>query len=105
MPYLAQKPQSMLVALGWAIFLQDLLTKDVCPWCFNPLLSILFFFFLWYASRGIRSLKHIGALAGSTKVIMSFLYILLALAAPYITEAKTFTYRLDMETLMPTLRL
>ena len=33
---------------------------------------------------------------------MSFLYILLALAAPYITEAKTFTYRLDMETLMPT---
>ena len=60
------------------------------PLVLQSIALILFFFFLWYASRGIRSLKHIGALAGSTKVIMSFLYILLALAAPYITEAKTF---------------
>lgn len=102
MPYLAQKPQSMLVALGWAIFRNGSLTKMMSPLVLQSIALILFFFFLWYASRGIRSLKHIGALAGSTKVIMSFLYILLALAAPYITEAKTFTYRLDMETLMPT---
>ena len=42
MPYLAQKPQSMLVALGWAIFRNGSLTKMMSPWCFNPLLSSSF---------------------------------------------------------------
>ena len=31
MPYLAQKPQSMLVALGWAIFRNGSLTKMMSP--------------------------------------------------------------------------
>ena len=34
--------------------------------------------------------------------VMSLLYIVLALAAPHLTTAKTFTYSLDWNTLMPT---
>lgn len=64
---------------------------------------MIFFFFLWYASKGVSALKRIGALAGSFMFVMSILYILLALAASHLTTAKTFSYSLNWDTLMPTL--
>lgn len=102
MPYLAQKPQNILIALGWAVLGNGTLTKMMNPIVLQSLALILFFFFLWYASRGVNALKRIGALAGSSMFIMSLLYILLALAAPHLTTAKTFTYSLNWDTLMPT---
>ncbi len=102
MPYLAQKPQNILIALGWAVFQNNTLTKMMSPLVLQSLALVLFFFFLWYASNGVGALKKIGALAGSSMFIMSLLYIVLALATPHLTTAKTFTYRLDWDTLMPT---
>ncbi len=102
MPYLAQKPQNMVIAFGWAVLQNGTLTKLMSPLVLQLIALVIFFFFLWYASKGVGALKRIGALAGSFMFIMSILYILLALAAPHLTTAKTFTYNLDWNTLMPT---
>jgi amino acid transporter len=101
MPYLAQKPQNIMIAFGWAFFQNGKLTKMMPPIVIQCLALVIFFIFLWYASKGVGALKKIGAMAGSSMFIMSLLYILLALAAPHLTTAKTFTYNLDWETLMP----
>ncbi len=102
MPYLAQKPQNMLIAFGWAFFQNGSLTKMISPLVLQCIALVIFFFFLWYASKGVTALKRIGALSGSFMFVMSILYILLALAAPHLTTAKTFSYSLNWETLMPT---
>lgn len=102
MPYLAQKPQNIIIACGWATLGNGTLTKMIAPLPLQLTALVIFFFFLWYASRGIGALKRIGALAGSSMFVMSLLYIVLALAAPHLTTAKTFTYSLDWNTLMPT---
>ncbi len=102
MPYLAQKPQNILIAFGWAVLGNGTLAKMMSPIVLQSIAVIIFFFFLWYASKGVTALKRIGALAGSFMFVMSILYILLALAAPHLTTAQTFTYNLDWDTLMPT---
>lgn len=104
MPYLAQKPQNMLIAFGWAVFQNGSLTKTISPLVLQSIALVIFFFFLWYASKGVNALKRIGALAGSFMFVMSILYILLALAAPHLTTARTFTYSLNWDTLMAHLR-
>lgn len=38
MPYLAQKPQNMLIAFGWAVFQNGSLTKMISPWSSSLLL-------------------------------------------------------------------
>ena len=45
-------------------------------------------FFMWYAAQGVSALKRIGSIAGSFMFIMSILYVLLVLAAPYINGSK-----------------
>lgn len=102
MPYIAQKPQTLLIACGWAIYQDNSLTKLFSPLLLQGIVLVIFLFFLWYTSKGIGAIKRIGALAGSSMLVMSLLYILLALAAPHITSAKTFTYSFSWDTFMPT---
>lgn len=102
MPYLAQKPQNIVIAFGWAALQNGTLTKMMSPLVLQLIALVIFFFFLWYASKGVGALKRIGALAGSFMFVMSILYILLALAAPHLTTARTFSYSLNWDTLMPT---
>jgi amino acid transporter len=101
MPYIAQKPQNILIAAGWAFFQNGSLAKMFSPLVLQCIVLVIFFFFFWYASRGVNAIKRIGAAAGSFMFIMSILYILLALAAPHITAAKTFTYSFTWDTFMP----
>lgn len=100
-PYLAQKPQNILIAMGWAIFQNDQLTTMISPMMLQLISLGIFMFFMWYAAQGVSALKRIGSIAGSFMFIMSILYVLLVLAAPYITEAKTFSYSLSWDTFMP----
>ena len=100
-PYLAQKPQNILFAMGWALFLNDQLTTMISPMMLQLISLGIFMFFMWYAAQGVSALKRIGSIAGSFMFIMSILYVLLVLAAPYITEAKTFSYSLSWDTFMP----
>ena len=100
-PYLAQKPQQILIALGWAVVPDGSLIKALTPVVLQSACLIVFFIFLWVASRGINSLKKIGSVAGSAMFVMSMLYILLALAAPSITTAKTYAITFDFATFIP----
>jgi amino acid transporter len=101
MPYIAQKPQNILVACGWAAFQNSSFTKMFSPLVLQGLVLVIFFFFLWYTSRGINAIKRLGSIAGSFMFIMSILYIVLALAAPHITDAKTFSYSFTWNNFMP----
>lgn len=62
---------------------------------------ILFFIFLWIASRGINSLKKIGTIAGTATFVMSILYILLVIAAPALRGVRPATTNLTFKTFMP----
>jgi len=61
----------------------------------------IFLFFLWVASRGITSLKRIGTVAGLSMLVMSFLYVILMIAAPAIRGAAVATTDLSYHTFIP----
>lgn len=100
-PYLAQKPQQILIALGWAASPTGSMVKSLTPMVLQSACLLVFFLFLWVASRGVNSLKKIGAVAGSSMFVMSMLYILLALAAPSITDAKTYAIDFSFAAFVP----
>ena len=56
-PYLAQKPQAILIALGWALKGDGSLIKEYTVVALQGLTLALFVFFMWVASRGMKSLK------------------------------------------------
>ena len=56
-PYLAQKPQAALIALGWTVKQDGNFIKDMNPMTAQLLTLAVFLLFLWIASRGITSLK------------------------------------------------
>ncbi|GAA0700056.1 amino acid permease [Paraclostridium ghonii] len=87
-PYLAQKPQSLLIALSWAVSPSgDLATtlKGLNPLILQGMVLVVFLVFLYVSTKGIKVLKVIGNVAGTSMFVMSLLYIVLGLAAPAIT--------------------
>jgi amino acid transporter len=100
-PYLAQKPQQILIALGWGVFQNGTFIKTFSPMILQLMTLVLFIFFMWIASRGITSLKRIGMLAGTCMLIMSFMYVLLMLAAPSIRGVAVATTDLSLHTFLP----
>lgn len=100
-PYLAQKPQNVLVALSWMLYGDGAHIKSVDPLTLQLIVLVVFLAFLWVASRGITSLKVIGAIAGLSMFIMGFLYIFLMLAAPGLIDYESATKVWDTSTLVP----
>ncbi|MGL5381571.1 amino acid permease [Clostridium sp.] len=100
-PYLAQKPQAVLIALGWTFKQDGTLIKDMSPMIAQLLTLAVFLFFLWIASKGVTSLKKIGTIAGTSIFIMSMLYILLMIAAPAIRGVELATTDFSIGKLMP----
>ncbi|OPA73867.1 transporter [Paenibacillus selenitireducens] len=100
-PYLAQKPQGILIALGWAFTGTGGLTDRYSPLAVQSVTLIIFLVFLWVASYGLTSLKRIGTIAGLAVFIMSLLYILLAITAPAITGAEIATKNISFKTFIP----
>lgn len=101
LPYLSQKPQSAVIAGYWAIFqngnisnLNPLILQGICLGIF--LIAIL------VASKGIKPLKRITTIAGTSMFIMSMLFILLMIAAPAITKADLVDINWSLKTFMPT---
>lgn len=85
-PYLAQKPQGILIALGWAVKGDGTLVSSL-PITTVALLSLaIFLAFLYLSTKGLSTLKVIGGLAGSAMFVMSILFILLAIGAPAINS-------------------
>jgi amino acid transporter len=100
-PYLAQKPQSVLIALGWVVRQNGDFINGMNTLIAQSLTLVVFLVFLWVASRGITSLKQIGTVAGTSVFIMSILYILLMVAAPVIREIEPATANITIKSIIP----
>ncbi|MGZ9585659.1 amino acid permease [Paenibacillus marinisediminis] len=100
-PYLAQKPQSIIIALGWAITGEGTLVKEFSTITLQTITLIIFLAFLWIASRGISSLKRIGTIAGISIFVMSLLYIALAVTAPALTGVQVATADMSVSSFIP----
>lgn len=100
-PYLAQKPQAILIALGWAIEGDGNLVNGMNTMVAQTIILALFLFFVWVASRGVTSLKRIGTIAGTATFVMSMLYILLVITAPALTGMSIATANISFHTIVP----
>lgn len=100
-PYLAQKPQNVLVALSWVFFQNGDAIKSFNPLILQSIVLVIFLFFLWLSSKGINSLKKIGAMAGTSMFFMGILYILLTVAAPHLVHVHSATTTWNMHTFLP----
>ena len=101
-PYLAQKPQGIMISLGWAVFQNGHTIDNLNPLVLQGLSLIIFFVFLFIASKGVTSLKVIGSIAGISMFVMSILYILLMIAAPVIRGVQVATPHLTLKSFIPT---
>ncbi|KXT78817.1 APC family permease [Streptococcus sp. DD13] len=83
-PYLAQKPQRIMISLGW-IFQGngDVLSAMSIPQIVSIGL-LIFLLFLYLSTKGLKLLKFFGSIAGGSMLIMSLLFILLAVGLPAI---------------------
>lgn len=100
-PYLAQKPQAVLIALGWAVKQDGNFINGMNTLVAQSLTLVVFLIFLWVASRGITSLKKIGTIAGTSVFVMSMLYILLMVAAPAIRGVEIATTNITLKSVIP----
>jgi len=90
-PYLAQKPQGILIALSWLFKGNGNFVNNTPAMVVQAICLVLFLFFLWIASLGLTTLKRIGSVAGTGMFIMSILFIILAVSAPMMTSATVQT--------------
>lgn len=100
-PYISQKPQSAIIAAGWAIFQDGDLVKNMNPIVLQLCCLAIFLLFVWISTRGVAGIKRISGVAGLCMFIMSMLFILLMFAAPVITQADLNTLDLSPKALMP----
>ncbi|MHC5218264.1 amino acid permease [Enterococcus sp. LJL128] len=89
-PYLAQKPQAILIALGWAVQGNGNLVNTMSISTVSFLSLIIFLVFLMLSTKGLTTLKVIGGIAGTATFVMSMLFILFAVGAPMINSSVEF---------------
>ena len=100
-PYLAQKPQAVMIALGWAIKGDGSMVSEMSTLTAQFLTLIIFLVFLFIASRGITSLKTIGTIAGTAVFIMSILYVILVLVDPSLRDVAIATKDFSFNAFIP----
>ncbi|MGX6961437.1 amino acid permease [Vagococcus xieshaowenii] len=106
-PYLAQKPQAILIALGWAVKGDGSFVSGMSVQMVAIISLVIFLLFLYLSTKGLSTLKVIGGLAGTAMFVMSILFILLAVGAPFMdhtmeiatqdmTNIKTYIPKFDL---------
>ncbi|MFD1466035.1 amino acid permease [Lapidilactobacillus mulanensis] len=93
-PYLAQKPQAILIAGSW-LFQGNGNFVNISSKIVQSLCLVIFLLFLYLASRGITTLNRIGTIAGMSMFIMSLLFIVLGLSAPAMTGSAIATANMN----------
>lgn len=83
-PYLAQKPQSVLIALGWVFTGKGGVATEMSVQLVSIISLVIFLIFLYLSTKGLNTLKVIGGLAGTAMLVMSILFIILAVMVPII---------------------
>ncbi|WP_461225939.1 APC family permease [Lacticaseibacillus suihuaensis] len=105
-PYLAQKPSGILVSLSWLFQGNGKFVNEVDSRLVSLIALVIFLVFLWLASRGLTTLNRIGSVAGTAMFVMSLLFILLAVSAPFMAHAPVATAHLDkLKTYLPSFDL
>lgn len=100
--YLAQKPQTILIAFSWLFRGNGNFVNEVSSIWIQIICLGIFLFFLWLASRGIVTLKRIGSIAGIGLIIMSLLFIILAFSAFRFSNVTVATQHMDsVKTYLP----
>jgi amino acid transporter len=94
-PYLAQKPQTILIAFSWLFQSNGSFVKTANALVVQLLCLVLFFIFLWMSSRGITTLNRLGSIAGSAMFVLSILFIILGVSAPMMTGSSIATAHMD----------
>ncbi|WP_146994870.1 amino acid permease [Schleiferilactobacillus harbinensis] len=94
-PYLAQKPQAILIAFSWLFQSNGSFVNSNKGMMVQLLCLVLFLFFMWMSSRGITTLNRLGSIAGSAMFILSILFILLGVSAPMMTGSTIATAHMD----------
>lgn len=89
-PYLAQKPQAILIALGWAVQGNGDMVSNMSMTTIALISLVIFLLFLFLSTKGLTTLKVIGGLAGTAMFVMSILFILLAVGAPAVSKGMHF---------------
>ena len=88
--YIASKGSGTLKALSWLVY-QNAEKYDSFPTLAVQLATLAVFLIgCFIASRGLSPLKSLLTLAGTTTFIMSFLYIIMMIAAPAINPGATY---------------
>lgn len=82
--YLAQKPQSVLIALGWVFKGNGEVATNMSVQTVAIISLVIFLIFLFLSTKGLTTLKVIGSVAGTAMLVMSLLFILLAVMIPVI---------------------
>ncbi len=101
-PYLAQKPQSGLTALGWVITQSSDFTSNFSPIVFQSITLLILIGFIMLASLGIRSIKILGTIAGTSMLVMSLLYVVLGISALLFMDVDFATKDITVKSLVPT---
>lgn len=90
-PYLAQKPQIIMISLSWLFRGNGSFIHHTQPLVVQTLSLILFLSFVLLATRGLNAIKKLGNLAGILLLIMSMLFIILGISAPFIAHTRIAT--------------
>ena len=88
MPYISQKPNSVMIASSWAIF-QDARISDMNPLVMQFAGLAIFLVALALASRGLSILKKLASVAGMASFVMSILYICLLYTSHLLIARRT----------------
>ena len=101
-PYLAQKPQIIMVSLSWLFKGNGSFIKTASPLVVQGASLIIFLLFVWLASKGTTTLNNLGSIAGIAMFAMSMLFIILGVSAPFITHVQIATPNMtDIHTYIP----
>lgn len=102
-PYIAQKPQSGLVALNWGFTMNPGNIDNMNVLLLQFITWLIFVGFVFLASRGIKSLNILGSIAGSIIFVMGLLYVILGVSAVIFLDAPVATQNISADTFIPTI--
>lgn len=101
-PYLAQKPQGILISLSWLFKGNGNFIHTVPSIVVSIICLVIFLVFLWVSAQGLTTLNRIGSIAGTAMFVMSILFIILAIAAPFMVGGHIETPNMDkLSTYLP----
>lgn len=89
-PYLAQKPQLILIAFSWAFQGNGNITSAFSVTEMSLISLIIFLIFLLLSTKGLTTLRVIGGLSGTATFVMSMLFIVFAIGAPAVNSTVEF---------------